>query len=220
MKEKLIYENKLSNIEDIKEFILEGMAEIDFVEGAMQLKNAIANEEGQKANYVLWCPNTFPENIKIEWEFKPLTNDGLCIMFFSADGQNGLDLFDTSLKKRTGEYNQYHSSDINAFHVSYFRRKELDEKSFHTCNLRKSSGFHLVAQGADPIPCSFHVNDFYKITITKINETIRFFVNDLCIFTYIDDGETYGARLGQGKIGFRQLAPLTAQYKNLKVYEL
>ncbi len=220
MNEKLIYENPLSSKEDISSFILEGKAEIDFIDNSMQLKNAIANEEGQKANYVLWCPITFPENIKIEWEFKPLSNDGLCIMFFSADGQNAVDLFDTSLKPRTGEYPQYHSSDINAFHVSYFRRKELDEKSFHTCNLRKSNGFHLVAQGADPIPCSYHVSDFYKITITKFDNTINFFVNNLCVFTYIDDGESYGKTLGEGKIGFRQLAPLVARYKNLKVFSL
>lgn len=220
MNEKLIYENALSTKEDIKDFVLEGKAIIDFVDESMQLKNALANEEGQKANYVLWCPEDFPENIKIEWEFKPLSNDGLCIMFFGATGQGGVDLFDKNLKKRTGEYPQYHSSDINAFHVSYFRRKEQDEKSFHTCNLRKSSGFHLVAQGADPIPCSYHINDFYKITVTKKDKWIKFYVNDLCVFTYEDDGITYGERLYGGKIGFRQLAPLTAQYKNLKVFEI
>lgn len=220
MKENLIYENPLSKKDDIKDFILEGSAVIDFFEDALMLKNAINSEEGQKANYVLWCPITFPSDIKIEWEFKPLSNDGLCIMFFSANGKDGLDLFDKNLKERDGQYSQYHSSDINAFHVSYFRRKEEDEKSFHTCNLRKSSGFHLVAQGADPIPCSYHVKDFYKITITKLDEEIKFYVNDLCVFTYIDDGITYGEKLYNGKIGFRQLAPLTACYKNLKVYEL
>ncbi len=220
MCEKLIYNNPLSCEDDIRNFILEGKAVIDFVDGHMQLKNALDNNEGQKANYVLWCPEDFPENIKIEWEFKPLSNDGLCIMFFGATGQKGLDLFDPSLKKRTGEYPQYHSSDINAFHVSYFRRKEADEKSFHTCNLRKSCGFHLVAQGADPIPCSYHITEFYKITVKKYNNHIQFFVNDLCVFTYDDDGKTYGAPLKGGKIGFRQLAPLTAQYRNLKIYSL
>ncbi len=220
MEVNLLYENPLAKEEDIKDFILEGKAIVEFVDGTMQLKNAIAKDAGQKANYVLWCPITFPKNIKIEWEFKPLSNEGLCIMFFSAMGQKGLDLFNESLRTRSGEYPQYHSSDINAFHVSYFRRKELDEKSFHTCNLRKSSGFHLVAQGADPIPCSYHVKDFYKISVTKYEENIKFYINELCVFTFVDDGETYGDRLDGGKIGFRQLAPLIALYKNLKVYEL
>ena len=72
------------------------------------------------------------------------------MMFFAAQGRNGENLFDPQLQKRTGEYIQYHHGDINAFHVSYFRRKEPDERAFHTCNLRKSYGFYLVCQGADP----------------------------------------------------------------------
>jgi hypothetical protein len=38
------------------------------------------------------------------------------------------------------------------------------------------------------------------------------------IFTWEDDGATYGPRLQAGKIGFRQMAPLIAEYANLKVY--
>ena len=218
--ERLIYENPLEKPEDIQDFVMEGQADIQFENGCMILKNALANELGQKANYVLWCPKDFPENIKIEWEFRPVTDTGLCIMFFAANGKDGKDLFDASLAKRTGEYPQYHSGDINAFHVSYFRRKEVDERAFHTCNLRKSCGFHLVAQGADPLPSAEDAKEFYKITVVKQNDVIRFAVNDLYVFTYEDDGVSYGDTLKGGKIGFRQLAPLTAEYKNLKVYEL
>lgn len=220
IEETLIYENLLSKAEDIEGFILEGQAKITFDEGAMRLKNALDNGLGQKANYVLWCPLTFPENVRIEWEFKPLTSQGLCILFFAAEGKDGKDLFDPSLSPRTGEYPQYHSGDINAFHVSYFRRKEPDERAFHTCNLRKSCGFHLVAQGADPLPDAEDADGFYKIVVRKYKNNITFSVNGLSVFEYHDDGTTYGDVLKGGKIGFRQLAPLTAEYKNLKVYEL
>lgn len=219
-KEMLIYENPLEKAEDVKDFILEGQADISFGEGCMRMKNALSNDLGQKANYVLWCPNEFPKDIRVEWEFRPITDHGLCILFFAAKGKNGEDLFDPSLAKRTGEYPQYHSGDINAFHVSYFRRKEEDERAFHTCNLRKSCGFHLVAQGADPLPVAEDAKGFYKISVTKKDNRIAFSVNDLCVFEYYDDGKTYGAELEGGKIGFRQLAPLTAEYKNLKVYEI
>lgn len=220
MTEILIYENPLSRKEDIESFIMEGQAKVTFEEKAMRLGNALDAGLGQKANYVLWCPETFPENIKVEWEFKPLDSHGLCILFFAADGKDGRDLFDPALSPRTGEYPQYHSGDINAFHVSYFRRKEPDERAFHTCNLRKSCGFHLVAQGADPLPEAEDASGFYKITVVKDRNEIRFSINDLCVFTYQDDGVTYGAPLAGGKIGFRQLAPLTAEYRNLKVYDL
>ena len=219
-KDTLIYSNPLKSKEDIKDFILEGKAEISFENDCMRMENALSNELGQKANYVLWCNEIFPENIKVTWEFKPLTDIGLCILFFSAMGKNGEELFDPSLNKRTGEYPQYHSGDINAFHVSYFRRKEVDERAFHTCNLRKSYGFHLVAQGADPIPAANDAIDFYRISLTKLNHIITFSINDLDIFTYEDDGVTYGDFLKGGRIGFRQLAPLIAEYKNLAVYHL
>lgn len=218
--EKLLYSNPLATQGDICDFVMEGQAKISFPEGAMRLENALTQNLGQKANYVLWCPKEFPADIRVEWDFKPLSDVGLCILFFAAAGKDGRDLFDPSLSPRTGEYPQYHSGDINAFHVSYFRRKELDERAFHTCNLRKSCGFHLVSQGADPLPEAKDATDFYHIEAIKQGNVVEFAINGLKLFRFEDDGTTYGPVLGGGKIGFRQLAPLTAEYKNLKVYAL
>ena len=219
-KELLIYENPLAEESDIRGFVMEGQAYISFQNGSMVMESALDPALGQKANFVMWCPEDFPDNIRVEWEFKPLTDRGLCILFFAAAGKNGCDLFDPSLSERTGEYPQYHSGDINAFHVSYFRRKEPDERALHTCNLRKSYGFHLVAQGADPIPDAVDATDFYRLKVIKNGNQVAFFVNDLQVFCYYDDGMTYGPILGKGKIGFRQLAPLAAEYSNLKVYKI
>ena len=47
---------------------------------------------------------------------------------------------------------------------------------------------------------------------------MRFFVNDLEVFNFNDDGTTYGPCLEGGKIGFRQLAPMIGEYSKLKVY--
>lgn len=216
----LVYENALACPDDIRSFILEGEAKISFEQGHMRMQNTLPRSLGQKANFVLWCPITFPADILIQWEFRPLSDIGLCMLFFAANGLDGKDLFDPSLAPRTGEYVQYYDGDINAFHISYFRRKEPDERVFHTCNLRKSKGFHLVAQGADPIPGADDIKNFYQITLKKQAGQIQFFINGLSIFSYQDDGHTYGPLLGSGKIGFRQLAPLTAEYRNFKVYSL
>ena len=83
-KDQLLYENKLACPEDIKDFVLEGQAKISFENGKMRMENALAAENGQKANYVLWCPQDFPDNVLIEWDFQPIANPGLCILFFSA----------------------------------------------------------------------------------------------------------------------------------------
>lgn len=217
---KLIYENALACEADIKDFVLEGQAKISFPNGRMQLENAMDAENGQRANYVLWCPEEFPSDVLVTWEFLPVREPGLCILFFGARGRNGEDIFDSSLAGRTGEYPQYHHGDINAFHVSYFRRKEPDERAFHTCNLRKSYGFHLVAQGGDPIPDADEVREPYRLAVRKEKGLVTFSVNELEVFRFEDDGETYGPLLQGGKIGFRQLAPLVAEYGNLKVYEI
>lgn len=219
-KQDLIYENPMSCEADIASFVLEGNAKISFPEGALRMENAMDASLGQKANFVLWCPEEFPEDVYITWDFKPIKEPGLAILFFAAKGINGESAFSESLTKRTGEYVQYHHGDINAFHVSYFRRKEPDERAFHTCNLRKSYGFHLVAQGGDPIPDADEVTGSYKMAVLKKDNKVIFYVNDLEVFKFEDDGETYGPLLGGGAIGFRQLAPMVAEYSNLKVYKI
>ena len=215
-----IYYNKLSCEQDVEGFVMEGQAKVYFENGKMRMRNALDESLGQKSNFVYWCPVDFPENIAITWEFTPIQEPGLVIMFFSAKGVNGEDLFDKSLAPRDGQYNLYHSGDINAYHVSYFRRMWEDERSFHTCNLRKSKGFHLVVQGADPIPNADDAKGPYKIKVVKNNGNIIFYINDLEIFNWIDDGVTYGNVLGGGKIGFRQMAPLIGEYSNLEVFKI
>lgn len=215
---RLLYENPLSCEADIRDFVLEGEARISFPDGRMRIQNAMDASAGQKANYVLWCPVEFPADIYIEWEFMPIEEPGLCILFFAARGRNGEDLFSERLQKRTGEYPLYHHGDIDAFHVSYYRRKEPDERAFHTCNLRKSYGFHLVAQGGDPIPDADEAASPYTMGLLKKGGEVVFYINGLEIFRFCDNGQDYGPLLGGGKIGFRQLAPLTAEYGGLKVY--
>lgn len=217
---RLIYENRLSCEKDVEGFVLEGSAKLSFPEGKLRMENALSAQEGQKANYVLWCPEDFPSDVRIEWKFRPIKEPGLAILFFAAKGRGGEDIFDDSLVKRTGEYVQYHHGDINAFHVSYFRRKEPDERALHTCNLRKSYGFHLVSQGGDPIPDADECRDMYRIAVEKKGDLVRFLVEEVEVFRYVDDGETYGPGLTGGKIGFRQLAPMIGEYADLKVYAL
>lgn len=218
-KGRLIYENSLSCEEDVKDFVMEGSAKVYFEDGRMRMKNALDENLGQKANFVYWCPEDFPDNIIIEWKFRPIEEPGLAILFFSAKGTGGEDIFDERLQKRDGQYNLYHSGDINAYHVSYFRRMWEDERSFHTCNLRKSKGFHLVIQGADPIPDTGDCKESYDIRVVKYKNTVAFYIDELEIFNWNDDGKTYGEVLAGGKIGFRQMAPLIGEYSCLRVYE-
>lgn len=217
---RLIYENPLHSEEDVRDFKLEGCADISFSEGRMRMENILEPELGQKSNYVFWCNRDFPADMEAEWEFMPVREPGLCMLFFSARGRQGEDIFDPLLAARTGVYGEYTHGDINAYHVSYFRRRYHEERAFHTCNLRKSHGFHLVCQGADPIPSVEDADGPYHIKLRKYSSEITFKINDLVIFRWKDDGNTYGPLLGGGKIGFRQMAPMIGEYANLKIYSL
>lgn len=222
---ELIYENPLASESDVEGFVMEGDASVTFPDGKMRLENNLDPSLGQASNYVYWCDEKFPDSVIIEWDFKPLNDDGLAIMFFSADGQNGKDLFDPSLAKRDGQYKLYHSGDINAFHVSYYRHSTAEESGFHVCNLRKSAGFMMVAQGADPLPPAEDVTEPYRLKIIKDKEIVRFYITDpvtgieLMPFEFTDNTQLYGDLLGGGYIGFRQKAPLIGEYSNLKVYQ-
>ena len=152
MVKKLIYRNLLCRAEDVADFVMEGKAKVTFERGRMRLASTEDPSKGQKANYVFWCPENFPSDVELSWNFYPLSDEGLCMMFISGSGWDGRDLFDGELVRRDGQYDCYFDGDINAFHASYYRRKARTERGFRTCNLRKSKGFYLVAQGADPIP--------------------------------------------------------------------
>ena len=118
---------------------------------ACEWKTAAIPGEGQAANFVFWCPEDFPADIAVTWDFWPVREPGLCILFFSALGRGGEDIFDSSLAPRAGEYKQYHSSDINALHVSYFRRKALKNALFRFAICARVMVFTWSVRGL--IPC-------------------------------------------------------------------
>ncbi len=213
----VLYENALACEADVAGFQLEGEAVISFPDGRLRMANALDPALGQRSNFVYWCPEEFPADVALSWEFWPLEEPGLCILFFAARGRGGQSISAPGLAPRTGEYKQYHHGDIDALHISYFRRRWPEERAFHTCNLRKSYGFHMVAQGADPIPSVVDATPPYRIALVKAGPLVTFAINDLPILRFLDDGATYGPRLGGGRIGFRQMAPLVAEYANLVV---
>ncbi|TLS49616.1 DUF1961 family protein [Paenibacillus antri] len=217
---ELLYANRLANAGDTADFVMEGDGAVTFPQDRMRLESRRDPGEGQAANIVYWCKETFPADIAIRWKFWPVRQPGLCILFFAAAGRNGEDLFDPALSRRTGIYDQYHHGDIDAYHISYFRKSNASERRFQTCNLRKSYGFHLVAQGADPIPGAADCDPPYRMQVLKRGPSIEFSIDELPIFRFADDGKSYGPVLGGGRIGFRQMAPLIAEYSDLEVYRL
>ncbi|KAH8897327.1 DUF1961-domain-containing protein [Thozetella sp. PMI_491] len=218
---KPIYRNPLNSAESVADWVAEGpvQATSALSGDAVELKSS----GGLDDHFTFWCPELFPDRVKITWEFSAIEEPGLAMFFFGASSVAGEGIFDfdKGIKPRTGAYPQYHSSDIRTLHVSYFRRRWEDERAFHTCNLRKSPGFHLVSQGADPLPPVVDTKGaFYKIEVIKDGSRVQFSIEGLKLFEWNDDGKSTGPIVGGGRIGFRQMSPLVARYRNLEVWEL
>ncbi|MCL2833744.1 MAG: YesU family protein [Treponema sp.] len=215
-----VYQNALASAADVVGFRLEGTAKVDFPDGRMRLSSVLDPALGQAANYVYWCDRELPSDVLIEWDFTPLSQTGLCMMFFSAKNCNGGSVFDAA--PRSGKYNQYNNSDINTFHVSYYRLLSIHNagEKLRTCNLRKSKGFHMAAQGGDPIPELKYCKPPFRLSIFKNGPLIAFYVDRIPSFVFYDDGETYGPLLTGGHMGFRQMSPTIGEYANLTVRTL
>ena len=212
----LLYENPLGTEEDIEDVIIEsseeGQPRISFENGRMRLASDV--------HFLFWFPQDFPDNIAISWEFLPEVDDGLAMFWFCAKGRDGEDLFDPALQVRTGDYAQYNRGDINAYHVAYFRRNPWDDPHINTVNLRKSHGHELVAKGPNPIPnidcVREYVDEPYRLQLIKSGPTILMSINDIVVLEWEDEGEYWE----DGKIGFRQMANLAAEYADLTVHEV
>jgi hypothetical protein len=216
----LLYRNPLASPEDLIGFQVEGEVASSFPRGRWRLEGIRDPSEGQASNLVVWCPQAFPDHIHISWQFQPLVEPGLSILFFAARGRQGQSVLDPTLSKRSGPYEQYHHGDLDALHVSYFRRKHAQERAFTVCNLRKSHGFHLVAQGADPLPSVADAKQSYRMWLIKSGPYVRFGIDALECFHWCDPGDAFGPVLGGGHIGFRQMTPLVAEYADLVVHAL
>ncbi|WP_125773198.1 DUF1961 family protein [Antribacter gilvus] len=215
--EPILYRNPLATLADLQGFVLEGDGALTFPRGRLRLESTRPPSDEQAANIVLWCPEDLPADVEISWSFWPVHEPGLCILFFHARGHGGRDVLDPALAPRTGPYDQYHHGDLDTYHLSYFRRRWESERRFHTCNLRKSHGFHLVAQGADPIPPVLDARGPYRLTLRVLAGTVTFAVDGLQCLTWHDDGSVGGPPLRGGKLGLRQMAPMIGEYADLEV---
>lgn len=209
----LLYENTLSNEKLVKDWVMEGPAITNFQDGWMHMFSP--EEEG---HHVFWCPQDFPESFVAEWELQNLEPDaGLCIIFFSAKGIGGEDVFDPTLKKRDGVFRKYTKSDLNNYHISYYANGK-DNPEREISHLRKNAGFTLVEHGAAGIPV--HSTDIHKVQLHKEGNRIIMYVDERKIIDWTDDGQEFGPVLGGGKLAFRQMKWTHFRYRNLKVWEL
>ncbi len=209
----IIYQNMLNQKNDVRTWNMEGPGEINFENSWMNMQSP-----GEEGHHVLWCPEDFPSDFIAEWELQNLETDaGLCIVFFAAKGINGEDLFDSRLKKRTGIFKQYNRSDINCYHISYYAHTPNVPNRPHS-HLRKNSGFHKVQVGGPPIPATS--TDIHRAQLIKAGPHIQMYIDGRKLIDWVDEGDSLGAVLDVGKIGFRQMKWTHFRYRNFTVWSI
>ena len=97
-----LYANALASADDLAGWRMEGDGAVSFPCGRMRMEGLRDPADGQAANIVHWCPEDFPDRISIAWDFYPIREPGLCILFFAATGRKGEDLFSPDLAPRSG----------------------------------------------------------------------------------------------------------------------
>jgi hypothetical protein len=211
---KLIYENLLDNEKRVTDWVKEGPVDISFTNGVMQMRS-----QDFKEHIVFWCPEDFPESFIAEWDFEPLSYNGLAIVFFAAKGEGGEDIFDPSLNTRDGRFVNYIKGDIVSYHVSYFANIEEFQMGRPDSNLRKNNRFYRVGSG--PVAIKPGDQGWHQLRIIKDKNRIQLFANGNIYLDWTDDApDRYGKYHRDGKIGFRQMMPTIGAYRNFRVWEL
>jgi hypothetical protein len=212
-KGKAIYTNQMSHAAQMQGWRMEGPGQTEFRDGWMHM---FAPDE--KWHHVYWCPVDFPDSFIAEWEMQNQNPEaGLCIVFFATTGLQGEDIFDPSLPTRDGTFSQYTKEKIQGYHISYYANNP-NNREREASHLRKNNMFEIVQKGPEGIAKSSTA--IHKIRLIKEDARIVFFVDDIKIIDWTDDGERLGPVYGSGKIGFRQMQWSHFRYRNFKVWEI
>ena len=217
-REHPIYQTSFECMDVLKDWHLEGGKQASISQGNLILESEPRNVEHQRdANHlVFWLKREVSADFLLEFSVRPRNRqEGLNIVFFNTRGVNGESIFDPVLKSRSGVFKQYHSSDLNSYHVSYWAAG----RGF--ANLRKNRGFHLVASGIDYIATG-EPNTFQTVQIYKRGAQIRIMVDSKVAVAFDDDGKTFGpVHAHSGWIGLRQMGhTLRCEYGYVRVYPL
>ncbi len=213
-----VYATAFDDSSALQAWTLEGGKRMSVAEGRLVLESdAVAGAPPvEDQHLVCWLKREMPADFLLEFKMRPRSRkDGLAIIFFSTRGLHGESIFDPTLARRTGVFQQYHSGDLNGYHVSYWAGDR------GTAHIRKNQGFALVASGPDLVAKAPN-EAWQNIRLHKRGGKIRLMVDDIVSVAYDDDGKVHGpVWTHTGWIGLRQMShTIRCEYDDVKVYPL
>lgn len=208
-----VYASTFDDKAALKDWKLEGGRRMSIADGRLVLESH-ADREAKEGHLVCWLTRELPADFLVEFKMRPRDRkDGLAILFFNTRGMRGENLFDPALAPRSGDFKQYHSGELNGYHVSYWAGER------GTANIRKNKGFTLVATGPDLV-VQAPAESFQTIRLHKRGGHIRLMVDDIVSVAFDDDGKAHGpVWTHTGWLGLRQMAhAIRCDYDDLKIY--
>ena len=186
------------------EWVLEGPhATAEIVEDGLLLRTA-APEDRRDGHIVLWNTREMPADFLFSYQFTPKNDEkGLGIVFFNTRNPGGETIFDLDLPPRFGRFREYIVGGIDSYHVSPWATDASTPR--RTANMRKNSGFMLVAVGNDLIGGSGAAP--HTVRILKRGGHVQVESNGTLALEYHDDGISHGPVYNHpGLIGLRFMA--------------
>lgn len=211
-----VYTTSFDDPNELTQWKLEGGKRAAIEDGNLILESTPPVEGEESDHLVFWRDQVFPADFLLEFTFRPQSREkGLAIVFFNARGIQGEGIFEPVLKPRHGVFKQYHSSDLNCYHISYWAGAR------GTANIRKNAGFNLVATGPDLVSPG-PAGEFQKIRVYKKGGLIRLIIDDVISAAWDDDGTIGGPiHTHDGWIGLRQMEhAVRGEYGEFAVYPL
>jgi hypothetical protein len=206
------------------QWVLEGPASASTKDGELVIDNLATDGT---AHTVLWLPEAFPADLLVEYDITiEQPDEGLAILFCAARpaGDPTGSIFKPGLPRRNGVFQSYIKGDIDSYHVSYLSAGERDSAipgPRRAANVRKNSGFWLVACGDDQIQGRGYGRVPHHVRLLKVGNRLQVEVNGKLSVNFDDDGKTWGTVWGDGYVGLRQMNHLlSARYSGLRVYRV
>lgn len=216
-RDRPVYRSGFESPAVLDDWLLEGGEAMRVEEGRLVLTSRPKGvAEIDENHLVCWLRREVPGDFLLEFAVRPQNRkEGLNIVFFNARGRRGESIFDPGLRPRNGYFAQYHSGDLDNYHLSYWAAGR------GTANLRKNHGFTLVHEGRDLVTGA-EPEAFQTIRLHKRGGRVILTVDGLASLAYDDDGRTHGpVWTHSGWLGLRQMAhTVRCEYDNLAVYPL
>lgn len=215
---EVIYSAGLTDAEELAEWRLEGPAELITSSEGTEIRSRKPNAKGPDHGHsVWWCPATLPASFVAEWTAECLSEKGLLIAFFSAQGNNGPSIFDPSQSPRDGLFAHYTNGDIDSYHISYLSNVPF-EPGRGTSNLRKNAPSSMLQAGPVGIPAE--EKEPRRVRLIKDGARIQLQVEGRPVIDFTDTGEKLGQPYGAGHFGLRQMQWARPRYRDLEIRAL